>query len=154
MIRLEQQITFNNYDKLFDFLAQMDSEIKDGKLFESYLQFEGTNWSFVIYPPDRVAALYKFATTIDPELQEAHDQQLSLLEICAGDYKNPQYIAVTPNIDMSGLKRKWCHDYCAFHGLALSEADGEDEIFELLAETRSVAPFAYAVNSATMGGAL
>ena len=154
MIRLEQQITFNNYDKLFDFLAQMDSEIKDGKLFESYLQFEGRSWSFVIYPPDRVAAPYKFAITIDPELQEAHDQQLSLLEICAGDYKNPQYIAVTPNIDVGGLKRIWCHDYCRVHGLALSEADGEYEIFDLLGETKSVAPFAYAVNSATMGGAL
>ena len=154
MIRFEQQITFNNYDKLFDLLAQMDSEIKDGKLFESYLQFEGRNWSFVTYPPDRVAALYQFAITIDPELQEAHDQQLNLLEICTGDYKNPQYIAVTPNIDMDGLKRKWCHDYCAFHGLSLSEADGEDEIFDLLGETKSVIPCTHAVSSATMGGSL
>jgi hypothetical protein len=134
MIRLEQQITFNNYDKLFDFLAQMDSEIKDGKLFESYLQFEGTNWSFVTYPPDRVAALYEFAITIDPELQEAHDQQLSLLEICAGDYKNPQYIAITPNIDMDGLKQKWCHDYCRVHGLALCETVEEETDASLIAE--------------------
>ena len=154
MIRLEQQITFNNYDKLFDFLAQMDSEIKDGKLFESCLQFEGRSWSLVIYPPDRVAALYQFATTIDPELQEAHDQQLSLLEICAGDYKNPQYIAVTPHLDMDGLKRIWCHDYCRVHGLALSEADGEDEIFDLLGETKSVIPYAHAVQSEIRGSAL
>ena len=154
MIRLEQQITFNNYDKLFDFLAQMDSEIKDGKLFESYLQFEGTNWSFVTYPPDRVAALYQFAITIDPDLQEAYDEQLSLLELCTGDYNNPQYIAVTPNIDMDALKKKWCRDYCDFHGLSLCETDGEGKAPDPLMETGSVSSFAYAVTSETMGGAL
>ncbi len=126
MIRLEQQITFDNYGKLFDFFAQMDSGIKDGKLFESYLQFEGRSWSFVTYPPDRVVALYKFAPAIDPDLQEAYDNQLSLLEICAGNYKNPQYIAVTPNVDVYGLKKKWCHEYCRVHGLALCETVEEE----------------------------
>ena len=48
------------------------------------------------------------------------------MELCTGDYNNPQYIAVTPNIDMDGLKKKWCLDYCAFHGLAISETADEE----------------------------
>ena len=154
MITIETTIALENYNKVFDFLAQMDSEIKDGKLFESYLQFEGTNWSFVIYPPDRVAALYEFAITIDPELQKAYDEQLSLLETCTGDYKCPQYIALAPSVDVYELKKKWCHDYCRVHDLALSETDSEGKEPDPLMETGSVAFSADAVNSPTMGGAL
>ena len=53
------------------------------------------------------------------KFQKAYDEELSLLEICTGDYENPLYVSVTPNVDMAYLKEKWCSDYCAFHDLVI-----------------------------------
>ena len=126
MIKIEHTIEFETYDQAFNLLCEMDGEIEEGKLFESCLQFEGGKWSFVTYPPDRVAALYRFAPAIDPSFQKAYEEQLGLLEICAGDYRNPQYTAITPDVDVNGLKKQWLQNYCAAHGLAIEVSSPAD----------------------------
>src|SRR3990167_5882666 len=95
MIILETQILFENYNKLFDFIGEMDSEVKNGKTFKSHVEFEGSSWSFVIYSPDKVASFRELAFEIeDPNFQEACEERLGLLEICTGDFKYPRYIAI------------------------------------------------------------
>jgi hypothetical protein len=68
-----------------------------------------------------VAALYAHTKNPCAEMQEAFEYNLPLIEICTGDYKNPLYIVLTPNIDMDYLKRKWCIDWCTFHHLLVRE---------------------------------
>ena len=121
MIILETQILFENYNKLFDFIGEMDSEVQNGKTFESHVEFEGSSWSFVTYPPERVKQLYQFDPLAEPSLRQAYDEQLGLLELCSGDYENPRYIALTPDVDVQGLKKQWLQNYCAAHGLAIEE---------------------------------
>jgi hypothetical protein len=40
-------------------------------------------------------ALYAHNKDLFTPIKEAFDQNLPLIEICVGDYANPQYIAVT-----------------------------------------------------------
>jgi hypothetical protein len=54
-------------------------------------------------------------------VHEAFDENLPLIEICTGDYHNPMYIVVTPNVDIYYLKKRWCVDYCTFHHLLVRE---------------------------------
>src|SRR3990167_7649597 len=127
MIILETQILFENYNKLFDFISEMDSEAQNGKTFESHVEFEGSSWSFVSYSPDKVASFRELAFEIeDPNFQEACEDRLGLLEICEGGFKYPQYIAITPNVDMDELRKKWCLDYCEFHNLTIRETTEEE----------------------------
>jgi len=119
MIRIDQ-IPFENYDKAFDFISGMDGEVEEGNLF--YLPLKtGNNWSFAAYSPERVNQLSQFAPVTEPNLRQAYEGQWGLLEICDGDYANPRYVALTPDVDLSGLKRKWLHSYCAAHGLAIGD---------------------------------
>ena len=119
MIKIDQ-IAFENYDKAFDFISEMDGEVEEGSLF--YLPFKtGNNWSFVTYSPERVNQLSQFDPMTEPNLRQAHEGQWGLLEICAGDYRNPRYIALTPDVDVQGLKKQWLHGYCPAHGLAIEE---------------------------------
>ena len=115
-------VLLKDYNSLFDFICDFESSNGFGS--------EAGTWSFTVHSPDRVAALYhnwkKGDPAIESELQEAYDEQLSLMELCTGDHNNPQYIAITPNIDMDALKKKWCLDYCAFHKLAISETAEEE----------------------------
>lgn len=114
---------FANYNELFDFICETENQ----KLSEGHLKYGGSIWSFVLYPPDRVVSLYNdrkrglFAPKINPNVKEAYEQQLSLVEICTGDYKNPQYIVVTPNVNMEYLKKKWCIEYCTFYNFVVRD---------------------------------
>ena len=120
MIRIEQQIEFETYDQAFDFISGMDGEVEEGSLF--YLPLKtGNNWSFVTYPPERVNRLSQFDPMTEPSLRQAYDEQLGLLELCSGDYANPRYIALTPDVDVQELKKQWLQKYCAAHGLAIEE---------------------------------
>jgi hypothetical protein len=121
MIRIEQQIEFETYDQVFDFISGMDGEVEEGSLFYLPLKI-GNNWSFVTYPPERVKQLCRFDPLAEPSLRKAYDEQLGLLELCSsGDYENPRYIALTPDVDVQGLKKQWLQNYCAAHGLAIEE---------------------------------
>jgi len=48
-------------------------------------------------------------------LIEAYEENLSLIEICTRDYRNPLHITLTPNVGMDYWKEKWCLDWCAAH---------------------------------------
>ena len=117
-------VLLKDYNALFDFSCDFESSNGFGA--------EVGIWSFTVHSPYRVFSLYtnrkkgSFASPIDANVQEAYDEQLSLLEICAGDYATPQYIAVTPNINMDGLKKKWCQDYCAFNKIDIRETVEEE----------------------------
>ena len=108
---------FENYNELFDCL----STIENLKLLAKHPNFRQMNWSFTIYSPKRVAALHTNSKDSSVALREAFKENLPLIEICTGDYKNPLYIVVTPNVDMEYLKKKWCIDYCTFHHLLVRE---------------------------------
>lgn len=117
-------VLLEDYNELFDFIADFEDSNGSGD----------RSWSFTVHSTHRVFSLYNnrekgsFASDADPNLQEAYDEQLSLLEICAGKYANPQYIAITSNIDISSLKKKWCQDYCAFHEIEICETfEGETD---------------------------
>ncbi len=117
-------VLLKDYNALFDFICDFESSNGFGS--------KAGTWSFAVHSPLRVFSLYNdrktdsSASPIDANLQEAYDEQLSLLEICAGDYATPQYIAVTPNINMDGLKKKWCQDYCAFNKIDIRETVEEE----------------------------
>jgi hypothetical protein len=110
---------FESFDEFFKDLTAT----KNLKLVDDHPYLSQLNWSFTIYPPKRVAALY--AHTKDPcePMQEAFEDHLPLIQICTGDYKKPLYIVLTPNVNLDYLKRKWCVDWCTFHHLLVKELD-------------------------------
>lgn len=78
-------------------------------------------WSFVVYPPDRAASIYARSKAPCAALVEAYACKLPLIEICTGDYENPQYIAVTSQVDLVALKKSWCLAYCEAHQLEIHD---------------------------------
>ena len=114
------RVLLDDYNELFEYICETETQLP----FEDPAESGGRNWSFTVHYPHRVFFLYNNRekdSAIDPNLHEAYDEQLSLLEICTGDYANPQYVAITPNVDIGGLKKKWCQDYCAFHEIDIRE---------------------------------
>lgn len=93
---------------------------ENSKLVDDQPDLAQMNWSFTVYPPKRVAAL---AHTTEPceAIQEAMEDNLPLIEICAGDFRKPLYVVLTPNVDLEYLKRKWCVDWCTFHHVLVRE---------------------------------
>lgn len=153
MVRLEETIVFENYSKLFDFICGMDSEVQIGNLLKSSPQLVDSNWRFVCYSSAQVDASHPFAITTGPNFQKAYFDQLGLLEICAGDYRDIQYIPITADLDWEGLKKNWLRKYCRVHGLALSEPFDKGRGIKFLAET-SVAHSANPLDLEGIGGSL
>ena len=79
------------------------------------------NWSFIVYPANQVGTLLALHKKPPEAVEEAYEENLSLIEICTGDYKNPLHIVMTPNVDMDYWKQKWCIDYCTYHNLVVRE---------------------------------
>lgn len=86
---------YKDYEALFQYLVEHENL----KLIAKNPNFQDTNWSFVIYAPSQVASIYTYRKSSCEAVQEAFTEGLSLIEICTGDYENPRYIALTPNID-------------------------------------------------------
>ena len=108
---------FQGYDELFGYL----SETENLKLIEETPDFTTMNWSFNVYSPEQVEALHTHMKNQPAAIQEAFEQQLPVIEICKGDFDNPFYVSVTPNIDQASYQKGWCIDYCDFHHLAITE---------------------------------
>ncbi len=108
---------YDGYSELFDCLMTRENL----KLLEKNPDFNSLNWSFVIYPPKRVAMLHAHQQNPSQMTKEAFENGLSLVEVCTGDYENPVQIVLTPNINLEYLKKKWCLDYCRFHHLIVRE---------------------------------
>ena len=54
---------------------------------------------------------------VPPGVKQAYEQELSLLEVCAGNYDNPRYLPITANLDIVLLKKQWCLAYYLCHRL-------------------------------------
>ncbi|MBM3469152.1 MAG: hypothetical protein FJX71_06990 [Alphaproteobacteria bacterium] len=108
---------FESFKELFVELTTAGNS----KLLDDQYDFVRLDWSFTVYPPKRVVVLHAHTKVPCGAMQEAVEDNLPLIEICAGDYKNPQYIVLTANVDMDYLKKKWCIDYCTFHHVLVKE---------------------------------
>jgi len=106
-----------DYNELWENLTALENE----KLLAEKPNFGQMNWSFTIHPPRRVAAFYRHIKDTCEAIQEAWEEELSLIVICTGDYRTSTYIALTGNTDLDYLKKKWCLDYCAWHEIELEE---------------------------------
>ncbi len=113
----EPIIHFEDYNDLFDCITT----IENMKLLARHPDDRYRDWSFTIYPPEHVLALYAYSENPSESMKEAVDEKLPLVEICIGDSQNPQRIILTPNVDIDHLKKKWCIDYCTWHHLLVRE---------------------------------
>jgi hypothetical protein len=80
-------------------------------------------WSFLVLTPNRIAALLcTLRKPYDPlMLQEAWEKQLSLVEICKGNFKELKQIIVEQGVDIEALQKNWCFDYCKAHNMHVKE---------------------------------
>ncbi len=108
---------FKDYNELFECITTTENM----KLVAKQPEPQRMNWSFTIYPPKRVSALYAHTPNPSEAMREAFEEKLPLIEISIGDYANPQHIVLTPNVDMDYLKKKWCIDWCTWHHLVVRE---------------------------------
>ncbi len=104
---------FVNYDELLGCIIESEHE--------KHPDDAPMDWNFTVYPPQQVGTLYALNQEPCEAMQEAFEENLPLIEVCTGDYKNPLYMAMTPNVDMDFLKKKWCVDYCTYHNLVVKE---------------------------------
>jgi hypothetical protein len=104
---------FENFDELFECIVTTEALKMAAKT--------PMNWSFTVYPTNQVGTLLAVHKNPPEVMTEAFDENLPLVEIYTGDYKNPLYIVLTPNVDMDYLKKKWCIDYCTYHDLVVRE---------------------------------
>jgi len=112
-----QSLHFENYDQLFDYIV----ETENMKLLSKRSQHAQIDWSFSIYPPKQVTTLYTYSSNLDDAISEAYEEGLPLIEICAGNYKQPTYIVNTPNVDLDYLRRKWSLDFCTYYDLIVKD---------------------------------
>ena len=108
---------YDDFDDLFEHLVATENL----KLIADDPDFRRMNWSFTIYPPRRVAAFHAYRPPSCEALREAYEEKLFVIEICTGDYKNPTYITLTPNVNLPYLKTKWCIDFCTSFNLIVRE---------------------------------
>ncbi|MGV8948382.1 MAG: hypothetical protein ACOH2E_03315 [Candidatus Paracaedibacter sp.] len=108
---------FETFDQLFEFIMTIEAL----KLVAKNSHSKPMNWNFTVYSADQVFPLLAGYKKPPGALEEAYEENLSLIEICTGDYKKPLYVVLTPNVDMDYLKKKWCVDYCTYHDLVVRE---------------------------------
>jgi hypothetical protein len=81
-------------------------------------------WNFLVLTPDRIAALLN--TLKKPYdhlmLQEAWEKQLTVVDLCKGDFKELQQVVVQSAAQIEALQQEWCADYCAAHGMSVKES--------------------------------
>jgi len=107
----------------FDFI----DEIENARFSEGKPEFRHEHWSFTRYSPERVAHLFHnwkkcFDThEIHPGVKQAYEQELSLLEVCTGNYDEPDYIPITADLDIEALKREWHQGHCLYHHIFIGK---------------------------------
>ena len=108
---------FENFDQLFECIMTTEAL----KMAAKNSKAKPMKWNFTVYSADQVSPLLAVHKKPPEAVEEAYVENLSLIEICTGDYKNPLYVVLTPNVDMGYLKKKWCVDYCTWHNLLVRE---------------------------------
>jgi hypothetical protein len=107
---------FQNYNELFDHIV----EAENLRMLERHPDFRTMQWSFTAYAPHHVQALYAHLKERHSAIKEASESQLPLIEICTGDFANPEYVVGTANLNIKYLKKKWTLAYCAAHGMSVA----------------------------------
>lgn len=110
---------FQSYDELFDHIVDRENE----KMLELEPDFDAIQWSFTAYSSHHVQALYTHLKGQHPSIKEALESQLPLIEICTGDFTNPEYVVGTESLKIRYLKKKWSLAYCAAYGMTVSGND-------------------------------
>lgn len=80
-------------------------------------------WNFFILTPNKIAAL---PSTLRKSydhlmLQEAWEKQLTMIDVCKGDFKDLKQILVQSTAQIKALQKEWCRDYCIAHGMSVEE---------------------------------
>lgn len=109
---------FPNYDDLFNNLTHHENLTMAANPNPN---FTTMNWRVTIYAAERVNLFFGHLKDKSAPIKLACDQKLPLIEICAGNFTKPEYIAQTQNLDMSSLKKKWVLDYCKYHNMIVTE---------------------------------
>jgi hypothetical protein len=80
-------------------------------------------WSFLVLTPNRIAALLNtFRKPYDHlMLQEAWEKQLTVVDVCKGDFKDLKQVVVQSAAQIGALQQEWCRDYCTAHGIIVVE---------------------------------
>lgn len=110
---------FETVEQLFKYIITIENE----KMLEDHEHFGKTEWSFGIVSAQHVRELYHNTKKEDltEALCEAYEQELPLLEISHGDFRNLACFPLTPDIDLEALKMDWCRSYCKAHQFYLAE---------------------------------
>ena len=112
----QERERFQNYDELFDDIVQMENL----KTLEIDPDFRSMQWSFVSYAPRHVGALYTHLKEQNSAIKEASEKQLPLIEICTGDFTNPEYVVGAETLNLEYLKKKWTLAHCAAHNMTVA----------------------------------
>lgn len=56
-------------------------------------------------------------------LQEAWEKQLTIVEVCKGNFKGLKQIMVEPCVDIETLRKEWCVEYCQANDLTVREKE-------------------------------
>ena len=101
---------FDDYNALLGFITSLENE----KLLEGHPSFGKGYWAFAEYSPEKlkhVCAWIKpgYLTTVQ---LKALEQKLGVLEICRGDAAAVWEVPVTSELDVEGIRKKFCLDYC------------------------------------------
>jgi hypothetical protein len=82
-------------------------------------------WSFLVLTPNRIAVL--LSTLRKPHdflmLQEAWEKQLTVVELCKGDFKGLKQIMVETGVDIEALRKAWCFEYCQANSMTILEKE-------------------------------
>ncbi len=109
---------FQSYDDLFNHITRQEYL---SMAANPNPNFTTMNWRFTIYAGERVELYFAHLKDKSTSIKEACDQKLPLIEICTNDFTRPEYVVVTPKLDMLPLKKKWVLDYCKAHNMVITE---------------------------------
>jgi hypothetical protein len=71
-----QNLQFEDYDKLFEYIT----ETENMKLLSKQTEHQQIDWSFTIYPPKQVTALYTYSNNQDAAIREAFEEEVPLTD--------------------------------------------------------------------------
>jgi hypothetical protein len=112
----QEKEMFQSYDDLFEHIVALENH----KMLQIEPDFKTMEWSFAAHPPRHVDALYAHLKDQHPAISQACESQLPLIEICTGDYANPEYVVATENLNVSHLKKQWTLAYCDAHNMTVA----------------------------------
>ena len=108
---------FENYHEVCEYINTIErtGELGSGK----------AGWRFIRRRHDTLQSLYYRNPSLKDYLtsreREAVEKQQGLIEILKGGWETVIQILYTTHLDLEALKRDWCKEYCAGHGLKISE---------------------------------